>query len=569
MARSTRRFTAAAALSLLALTAASCGDSKSTTDTATETTAAAAAVTTLLSQEGGTFIDGAQLVADNLTSYDPGLVQTLDESQVTTAIYDGLTEFDFTDKEKPVLKGLLAEKFEPNADATVWTFTIKKEMTFDNGDPVLPSSFKFAWERNARASFASPYGYLISYVKDGASMQKENSTVTTLDAIKADDEAMTLEVTLESANADFAAIVSHPFFGPLPEKLVKEHMDDWGTTLMVGNGPFKMEAAANEQEVVLVRNDKWGGNVLGDEKANLDRIEFKIQKDPEGGYTAFEAGDTMSASIPPGKFGAAQKDHNNTVKSGTLGVYFFVFGFKNNPQLSDEGGKDNSLLRKAISMAIDREQINQKVYEGTRNLPTGVVPPGIPGFKKDLCKFCAFNIDESKKLLQEWKDAGGTLNGPITINFNTGGGHEDVVSIVQENLKAIGIESTTDPISEKYFGTMAKGGCRFCRAGWYADYPTYGNFTLDLFSTTAVGGNNNGSFSDTKFDDLLAKAQAEVDDTKRGELYNQAEEYLLNDRMAVVPFNWYTGDQVYGDKVVNYDQPPLGIILWERVGIKK
>lgn len=567
MARTTRRFTAAAALSLIALTAASCGDSKSTNSGSATT--AGVATTQAPSDEGGTFIDGAQLVADNLTSYDPGLVQTLDESQVTTAIYDGLTDLDFTNKEKPVLKGLVAEKFEPNADATVWTFTVKKGQVFDNGDPVLPSSFKFAWERNGRASFASPYGYLISYIKDGASMQKEKSTVTTLDAIEADDTAMTLTVTLEAANADFAAIVSHPFFGPLPAELVKDHMDDWGTQKMVGNGPFKMDAAANEQEIVLVRNDKWGGNVLGDTKAKLDKIEFKIQKDPAGGYTDFEAGNTMSASIPAGKFGAAQKDHNNTIKSGTLGVYFFVFGFKNNPQLSDEGGKDNSLLRKAISMAIDREQINQKVYEGTRNLPTGVVMPGIPGFKKDLCKFCVYDLGESKKLMQQWKDGGGKLDGPITVNFNTGGGHEDVVSIVQENLKAVGIESTTDPVSEKYFGTMRKGGCRFCRAGWYADYPTYGNFTLDLFSTTAVGGNNNGSFSDPKFDELLSKAQAEVDDTKRGELYNQAEEYLLNDRMAVVPFNWYTGDQVYGDKVTNYDQPPLGIILWERVGIKK
>jgi ABC-type oligopeptide transport system substrate-binding subunit len=550
MGNNMRRTGAIAAVLVLSLAAAGCSTKKESAAT------------------GGEFIDGAQLQADNLTSFDPGLVQTLDESQITSAIYDGLTDFDFSDKENPKLKSLVAEKYESNSDATQWTFTIKKGQEFSNGDPVLPSSFKFAWERNGRASFASPYGYLIDYVKGGADLQKEGSTLTSLDAIVADDSAMTLKVTLDKPNADFAAIVSHPFFGPLPEKLVKAHMDDWGKTAMVGNGPFKMDAPANETEIKLSRNDKWNGNVLGDKKAKLDKLTFKIEKDPSGSYTDFESGGVMSATIPSGKYAQAQKDHPNTVKSGTLGSYHFDFGFKDNPQLSDEV-RDNSKLRKAISMAIDREQINKKVYEDTRRMPTGIVMPGIPGFKKDLCKYCKFDLEGAKKMLEEWKAGGGTLTGPITLNFNTGASHEDVVAIIQENLRAIGIDSKTDPVSQKYFGTMAKGACKFCRSGWYADYPTYANFMMDLFSTTALGGNNMGSFSDPKFDGFLDKATAETDEAKRFELYQQAEDYLLNEKMAAVPLNWYGGDQVYSDKVVGYDQPPLGIILWERVGLKK
>ena len=275
----------------------------------------------------------------------------------------------------------------------------------------------------------------------------------------------------------------------------------------------------------------------------------------------------MSAQIPPGKYSSAMKSFPNTVKDGVLGVYYYDFGFVNNPQLSDEN-RDNTLIRQAISLAIDREQINAKVYEGVRKMPTGIAMPGIPGYKADICKYCSFDLAAAKKKMKAWTDAGGKLDGPITINFNTGGGHEDVVSIVQENLKAIGIQSTADPVSEKYFTKMPNGDCRFCRSGWYADYPTYGNFTFDLFSTAALGGNNQASFSDPKFDDLLEQAQSEVDATKRGELYNQAEDYLLNTKTAAVPFNWYVGDQVYSDKVVNYIQPPLGLINWERVAFK-
>jgi oligopeptide transport system substrate-binding protein len=539
--------------------AAACSSSKSDTAT-TNTSEGAAAV-----PEGGTLIDGAQLQVDNLTSYDPGQVQTLDESQVTTALYDGLTEFDFSDKTNPVLKGQVASEWTSNADATEFTFTIKPGQTFSNGDPVLPSSFKYAWNRNGQADFASPYGYLINYVKGGKDLQ--DGTIKDLgDAIVADDTAMTLKVTLESPQADFPSIVSHPFFGPLPEKVVSQLTDqtEWNKMIMIGNGPFKMEAPANEQQVVLVRNDSWAGDVMGNTKAKLDKIIFKVGKDVESSYTDFEAGNTETATIPSGQFGPATQTYGNTVKSPTLGAYFFDFGFTD-PQIA---GDKNVLLRQAISQAINRDEINNKVYEGTRVMPTGVTPPGIPGFKEGICKYCEYDQAAAQKAFDDWKAAGNSLTGPITLDYNTGGSHQDVVAIVQENLKAIGIETNTNPVAEKYFGTMADGGCHVCRAGWYADYPTYGNFMFDLYSTASLGGNNNGSFSDPKFDDLVAKAQAEPDDTKRAELYQQSEDYLLNTAIATIPINWYTGDQVYSDKVVNYDQPPLGIIQWQTVGVK-
>lgn len=569
MSRHRRRAALLAAPVAAGLLLAACSSSNNTNNAGNTTGTGAAPSGTGVTNdapEGGTLIDGAQLIADNLTSYDPGLVQTLDESQVTTALYDGLTDFDFTDKSKPVLKPLVAEKFESNADATEFTFTIKKDQKFSNGDPVLPSSFKYAWVRNGQKDFASPYGYLINYVKDGAKLQE--GEVTNLDeSIIADDSKMTLKVTLEAPQADFPAIVSHPFFGPLPEKEVSKLTDqnEWGKGIMIGNGPFKMEKAASEQEVVLVRNDMWAGNVLGDKKAKLDKLVFKISKDQETAYTDFEAGNLMTASIPSGQYADATAKYKNTAKSPTLGSYHFDFG-TTDPQLS---GEKNVKLRQAISMAIDREQINQKVYEGSRTLPTGIVMPGIPGWKTGICKYCTYDEAGAKKLLDEWKADGGSLTGPITIDFNTGAGHEDVVAIIQENLKAIGIETTTNPVSEKYFGSMAKGGCHFCRAGWYADYPTYGNFMFDLYSSDSIGGNNMGSFSDPKFDELVTKAQAEPDDEKRAELYRQSEEYLLNTVTEAVPINWYNGDQVYADNVLGYDQPPLGIIMWERVGVKK
>jgi len=226
-------------------------------------------------------------------------------------------------------------------------------------------------------------------------------------------------------------------------------------------------------------------------------------------------------------------------------------------------------LRQAISLSIDRKEISDKVYEGTRTIATGIVPPGIPGYKAGLCEYCDLDVTKAKKLFKEWEDAGGKLTKPIRIDFNAGGSHGDVAAIVQANLKKnLGIATDLGPVAENYFRDVAKpGGCQFCRSGWYADYPTYGNFMVDLFSKASIDGNNFGRFDNADFEKAIAKAQAETDATKRGELYNEAEDILLNKETSAVPLVYYVGGQVFRDNVENFDQPPLGIMLWERLAV--
>jgi len=562
-----------------ALVATSCGDSKTTSSGTggggATTPAEPSSCTTLKYDDaptGGAVNDFAQLssAGDN-TTFDPGAVQTLDESQITYAMFNGLTQFDFTDTCKPVLKPLVAEKVESNSDATEWTFTIRKDLVFADGSSVKPSNFKREWERAGSAEFASPYGYLIAYLKGGAALQTGDTK--DLPDLLADDTAMTLTVPLSAPNADFDAIVSHSFFMPVADAdlarlgTTPAGWGDKGAT--IGNGAFKFVSAdaPDSGKVVIERNDKWTGNVTGDTKAKLDKITFNITADTKTSYQAFESGEGDNATIPSGKTKDATSKYNNTTKSAQIGSYFFDFGFAD-PVV---GGDKNLKLRQAISLAIDRDEINNKVYDGVRNIPTGITPPGIPGFKADLCKYCKFDKTEAKKLYDEWTAAGGKLDAPLKLSFNSGGGHEGVVQIIQANLKAnLGIETELNSIEKGYFREIAKeGACQICRSGWFADYPTYGNFMVDLFGKVSIDGNNLGRHNDPAFEDLIAKAQSTVDKTKRGELYNDAESKLLNDTTSAIPLNWYVGDQVYNDSLINYIQPPLGIIAWEKVGKKK
>jgi len=272
------------------------------------------------------------------------------------------------------------------------------------------------------------------------------------------------------------------------------------------------------------------------------------------------------ATIPPGRYAEAMETYGTTAETDIIGSYFFSFDM-NDPVV---GGANNKLLRQAISLAINREDINDAAYDGIRTTATGITPKGIPGFKEGICDYCAYDPDAAQKAFDDWKAAGNSLTAPIKVQFNTDAGQEPVVAIVVDNLKAIGIDAEGEPLDgETYFSTISDGACQFCRIGWYADYPIYDNFMYDLFHSSAIGGNNLGPYNNPRFDELVDEAKRTTDKARAAELNQQAEAVLLNDDIGTVPFNWYKGDYAYNaDKVKGFKQSPLGIIAYELVSVE-
>ena len=512
---------------------------------------------------GGEFIDGATFGSGVPPHIDPALTSELDGAQVTQLLYDGLTEFANEDS-GPVLKPLGAEKWEANADATEFIFTLKKGLKFSNGEDVLPSSYKLGWDIAANPALAADYSYLFALVKGFTEYQ--DGTGTELTGVVADDAAMTLTVTLANPYADFPSVASHIIFSPMPKDRSKlTDQSQWEKGVMIGNGPFMQEEAQNEQEIALVKNPEWAGDVYGNTSAKLDKVTFKIFADIDAAYASFEAGETMSATIPSGKFAEATGKYGNTAKP-ILGSYHWVFGMRDEDPI---GGAANLKLRQAISLAIDRPSINDSVYDGSRTLPSGVTPPGIPGFKEGICKYCVTDVDAAKALLEEFTAGGGTVPTTIKLVFNAGAGHEDVAAIVQQNLADIGIAVEQEPRStEIYFKSLREGGCPgLCRAGWFWDYPIYDNGMYDLFHKDSIGGNNLGFYDSAEFNATVDEARKTIDTDKREELFRTAEDLLLNGDTAVSPMNWYNGDNLYADGVTGYSQEALGWVRYELVSI--
>ena len=163
---------------------------------------------------------------------------------MVNALYDGLTDIDATDPDNPVIVPHVAESYEANEDATVWTFTIRDEQFFSTGEQVLPSSFVRAWERASDPDFAGDYSYLFGFIEGGD--EKLAGEADTLSGVVADDEAMTLEVTLSAPYSNFDAVAGFQLFMPMPSEVDDlANQNDWENGIMIGNGPYAMASAAD------------------------------------------------------------------------------------------------------------------------------------------------------------------------------------------------------------------------------------------------------------------------------------------------------------------------------------
>ncbi len=551
-----------AILMAFTLIAASCGDDDSGTNADPDTSTPDEPGTTTTPGEepmvgGGTFIDGGTFVGSPPEHIDPHLNSTLDAYQVINAVYDGLTEIDASDPANPKVVPLVADEYSANDDASVWTFHIRDGQQFSNGDPITASTFQKSWER--AADLAGDYSYLITFIDGGA--ERLAGEADTISGVVADDATNTLTVTLDAPYSNFDAVAGFQLFFPLPDAAIDAGAD-WENGIMIGNGPYAMESARTDQEISIVKSDTWAGDFNGETWPNrLDKIIFVTEADPDTAYNALEAGEVMNANIPPARVAQADADYGTTLDVNILGSYHFDVNFRD-PRI---GGDENLKLRQAISAAINRAEINTAVYNDSRTLSTGVTPPGIPGFAPDLCNYCVYNPEQAQTLFDEWVAEGGVQEGPIPIQFNADAGHEDVAAIIIDNLTTIGIQAEATPMpGETYFSGLADGDCVICRAGWFADYPTYDNFMFDLFHQSSLGGNNFGFVSD-EFDALVDEAKQTVDKDAQAALFQEAETILL-DEVGVIPINWYRGDYAYDEtQVSNFQQTNFGLILWEQI----
>ncbi len=475
------------------------------------------------------------------TAIDPYNAQESEGTQVTQSIFDSLTVID--PKTGKVLPAA-AESWSSDESATVWTFKLKKGAKFADGTPVTAKDFVYAWNRIAEsastnATDPSQIAYHLGPVVGFDEAQEKGTPMSGVKAV--DDE--TFEVTLQYPFADFAYVAAHPALAPVPQKLVEEGVDYNGTKvdfkeMPVGNGPFKMsEPWKHDQYVKIVRNDDYYG-----EKANVDGVDFMIFKDQETAYREFQAGTIDFTQIPDGQIETAKAQYGvsedgYTVQPGKgvlLGpetaIYFFSLDTRKAPL-------DNENLRKAITLAINRDAINATVYEGTRVPATGMVPPGLPGYSEGQFADSKYDVEAAKKALADAGFPGGAGLPTIKINYNAGAGHAKVVELVQSDLKAIGINTTSETLEgPQHWDLLRTDKYDMGRDGWIADYPIADNFTYPFFSSESA--DNHSHYSNPEVDAKILAARSTTDDTKRASMYDEIQQ-TIGKSNPTVPIVYY------------------------------
>ncbi len=466
------------------------------------------------------------------TAIDPFNVQESEGTSVANALFTGLVQVEPDGKVAPGV----ATDWSQNADCSQWTFNLKPNTHFANGEVVDATSFKRGWERISAPNSGSEVSYHLDEVQGYTDFQAGKAPglagVTT-------PSPNQLVVALTQPDCEFNLRTNHPALSPAPAAAGATSDPNY-TDAPIGNGPFKVSGKwEHDKGIKLVRNDAYDAGP----KAYLDGVEFTIVNATNGFQLendGFKAGTFDWARMPTPLIGpnrAELEPQGKWLSKKTNGIDYFV-------SMDTEAPLNSPDARKAVSMAIDRAAITQGVFKGSRVPADSFVPALFPAsYQPGVCDACTFDPAKAKELAAK---AGLTPGTTINLSFNTGAGHEEWTAAVRQQIETtLGLKVNYQgvPFTDHLNNMEAKGASGIYRLSWGADYPTAGNFLTPLMATSSikldaegkVTGNNYSRYSNPEFDALVAKAASTKDDAARADLWKQAEKIAIGRDLALMP----------------------------------
>ncbi|MFJ6695722.1 ABC transporter substrate-binding protein [Streptomyces sp. NPDC091272] len=492
---------------------------------------------------------------------EPANTTEVQGGKVLEMLFRGLKKYN---PKTGAAENMLAEKID-TTDSQNFTVTVKPGWKFSNGEKVTAKSFVDAWNYGAhlknKQKGAPFFGYIEGY--DKVHPEKGAATADTLSGLKVTGEN-TFTVKLSQKFSTWPETLGYAAFAPLPKVFFDDH--DGFLKAPVGNGPYTVKSY-DKGSVMNLR--KWA-EYPGADKAQNEGVDLKVYTDYGTAYTDLTAGNLdLLDDVPAAQLKNVKNDVGGRYLNTPAGIIqTLAFPFYD----ADWNKAGSAKVRRGLSMAINRAQITDTIFQKTRTPATDWTSPVLGaagGYKAGLCgAACEYNAAEAKKLVAE---GGGIPGGQMTISYNADtGSHKEWVDAVCNSINnALGNNKACvgNPIGTFADFRSQAGQQKFTgpfRAGWQMDYPLIQNFLEPLYATGA--SSNDGKFSSKEFDGLLKEANAETDTTKATTKFQEAEK-VVADQMAAIPLWYQNGSAAYSERTSNVTLNPFSIPVYNQVKV--
>ncbi|MFT8321963.1 MAG: peptide ABC transporter substrate-binding protein [Bacillus sp. (in: firmicutes)] len=481
-------------------------------------------------------------------SLNPGLANDNASGNVLRQTFDGLTRINKNDEPE----NAIAEDIQVSDDLKTYTFKLR-DAKWTNGDAVTAEDFVYAWKWALDPKNESQYAYQLYYIQGAEAANTGKGKLDDV-AVKAVDDK-TLEVTLVNPTPYFTQLTAFYTYLPVNHKVAeanpnwyKDAGDDYVT-----NGPFKMTEWSHSEKIVLEKNDTYWDK----DTVKLNSVEFSMINDPNTTLSMYDNDELDRAGAPfdtvPTDSMKALKDDGTLNTQAIAGTYWYKFNTEVKPL-------NNVNIRKALTYAIDRKSIVEKITQGGQIPAMAAVPPSM--FSENEKGY--FNDNDVAKAKEYLKKGLEELNlkdaselPAITLSYNTDEAHAKIAQAIQDMWKrelGINVKLGNEEWAV-YIDKLHSGDYQIGRMGWLGDFNDAINF-LELYRDKK-GGNNDTNWENADFKKLLNDSQTEADTAKRQQMLKDAEAILM-DELPIAPIYFYTDSWVQKDNLKDVVVSGLG-----------
>lgn len=480
-------------------------------------------------------------IGPNPETLDPALNSAVDGGNMLITLFETLLIIDQDNKVQPGQ----AEKYEVSPDGLTWTFTMRDGLKWSDGTELNAKDFEYTFKRIADTNVAAPYAETVIGMIEGYKDAIDSKNHEKLN-VKASDDGKTLTVKLAYPCSYFDKIVAFGTMSPVQKATVEKNGDSWATKpeTYVCNGPYTITEWTPSEKIVCKKNENYKGGWDSSKIVN-DKLTFLLLEDSSASYTAYTGGTAqLIKDVPTEEIPTLKKDKKDEFNvDPILGTYYLSMNLNKAPF-------NNKNVRKALSLAIDRDYVANTVMQGTYSpaynyVGTGVddVDPGkflenskaANGGKPYISEDYKANLEEAKKALAEAGYPEGKGFPTITYSTNDTGYHKAVAEYLQQVYKDLGITMNIDIVDWSSFTPKRRAGeYEMARNGWVMDYNDASNM-IELFVSS--NGNNDGKYNNPAFDKAMNDSKV-ADKTAHFAALHEAEKIVSED-YGFIPVAYY------------------------------